>query len=204
MATITYHPSDSALVERIQADLAAQPPAERDQTAVFVLSPQATADPDVQRALVEAVSRRRRVIPVLAQPVPLPALIEHLEPLDFSQQYEFERLAARLSAAPDVMQMKVRTPDVIAANRRMALIVLVFVLIMFVAALYGVGVLGIQAPAREYAAVETEIIQTRDAYIEAALPRSTEDALGFQATVDAAAPTLRPLLAATATAVAGS
>ena len=51
--------------------------------------------------------------------------------------------------------------------------------------------------------METEIIQTRNAYIDDALPRSTDDALNFQATIDAAAPTLRPLLVATASAVAG-
>src|SRR5690606_15936689 len=109
---------------------------------------------------------------------------------------------ARLSASSGELQMKVHTPKTVTGNRRVGLVVAFFAIVMFLAGIYGVGVMGLQAPADEYNAVETEIVQTRNAYIDAALPRSTEDAVNFQATVDGAAPTLRPMLVATATALA--
>ena len=201
MTTIVFNPADSVLAERIRADLSGT---SRDEnTSIFVLSPQAVADPDVQAAVVDAIDQHRHIIPVLAKPAPLPPLIEHMEPVDFSSSYDFDRLIARLAASSDEMQMKVLTPKTVTSNRRIGVIVAFFAIVMFVAGLYGVGVMGLQAPADEYNAVETEIIQTRNAYIDAALPRSTEDALSFQATVDGAAPTLRPLLVATATALTG-
>lgn len=203
MAAITFHPSDAALAERIRADLAVRVLAGHDNTAIFVFSQHTAADADVQRALAEAVERHQRIIPVLAQRVPLPRLIEHLQPVDFSQNYDFQLLADQLTGVTRGLQMKVLTPQAAARNRQVGLVVAAAALLMFLAGLYGVGVLGIQAPAEEYNAVETEIIETRNAYIDAALPRSTEDAANFQATLDSAAPTLRPLLAATATALAG-
>jgi len=78
--------------------------------------------------------------------------------------------------------------------------VLVFALLMFLAALYGVGVLGLQYPREEYDQVETQAAATRDAFIEQSLPRSTADAAGFAATAERAATALRPLLVATVTA----
>lgn len=201
MAAIVYHPADSALAERIRADLSGASGSEN--VAIIVLSPQAAADAAVQAALAGAIDQNQHIIPVLAKPVPLPRLIEHMEPLDFSAGYDRDRLAARLAASSVELQMKVLTPKTVGSNRRVGLVVAFFAIVMFAAGIYGVGVMGLQAPAREYNAVETEIIETRNAYIDAALPHSTEDALNFQATVDAAAPTLRPLLVATASAIAG-
>jgi hypothetical protein len=200
MATIVFNPGDAAIAERIRADLTVI--ISDENLSIFVWSPQAAADPDIQAAVADAIDQHRHIVPVLVQAAPLPRLIEHLEPVDFSEGYDFDRLIARLAASPNELQMKVLSPGTVANNRRIGLIVAFFAMGMFLAGLYGVGVMGLQAPAEEYAAVETEIIQTRNAYIDAALPRSTEDALNFQATVDAAAPTLRPLLVATATAIA--
>jgi hypothetical protein len=133
----------------------------------------------------------------------LPKLIEHLEIVDFTQGYNREALVARFSEPASTLHMKVHTPATQVSNRRAAYVIAAIVLVMFLSGVYLVGVLGVQAPAEEYDLVETEIIQTRDYYIDSVLPRSTEDALNFQATVDASRPTLRPVLIATATAVAG-
>lgn len=199
MAIIVNHPTDSALAERLRADLAAI----TEPAVVVLVSAKASHDAAFEGALIEAIEGNQRIIPVLVEAVPLPPLIEHLRPVDFSEDYAIDDLVARLEAAPGEMHMKVHTPRTMASNRRVGVVVGVMALIMFVVGLYGVGVLGLQAPAEEYEAVETEIIQTRNAYIDAALPRSTEDAASFQATVENAAPTLRPILAATATAIAG-
>lgn len=201
MASLTYHPSDAALAEQIQADLSDLSLPEN--SSVIVLSPQAAADPEIDAAILRAVEQRQYIVPVLAQATPLPEMIEHLDALDFSQHYDPQALAEYLEAHPDRLQLKQRTPDVIAANRRLGIVVALAAVFVFVVALYAVGVLGIQAPVEEYATVDAEAGATIDAIIEAALPHSTEDAASFQATLDAAAPTARPILAATATARAG-
>lgn len=202
MIEIIYSPADGELAGKIQADLA-QRPLEID-AAVLLLSPQSVADDDVQTALARAIDANRRVVPVLVKATSLPALIEHLEPVDFTQQYAFDRLEARLGAIPREMHMKVHTPKVQATNKRTALIVAFFAVVMFLVALYAVGVLGLQAPAEEFAGIETEYIQTRNAIIDGVLPHTTEEATNFQATVDGAASTMRPLLIATATAAAAA
>ena len=201
MTEIIYTPADSEVAAKIQTDLAQQ--SSEVDAAIVLLSPQAVADDRVSAALVRAIDANKRVVPVLVKATPLPDLIEHLEPVDFSQRYDFDVLSARLKTIPHEIHLRVRTPQVKAANQRTALIVAVFAIIMFLAALYGVGVLGIQAPTEEFDAVETSVIETRNAIIDDLLPRSTDDALNFQATVDGAAPTTRPLLMMTATAVAG-
>lgn len=196
--TVTFAPADAALAQQIQAD-ASRLPATRD-TLIAVIAP----DPGVQQAILAALDADHAIVPVLTGSAILPKLIEHLPAVDFTQGYNFAVLAERVQAAQtaDALHMKVRTPSVQAANRRAGYVVAVAAIIMFVVGLYGVGVLGIQRPEDEYDLVETEVILTRDGYIDAALPRSTEDAANFEATVRAAAPTLRPILAATATALA--
>lgn len=200
---IVFHEADAALAQRIQRDAQAHPDLAAGRALVVLVSAAALADPHVRQRIEAARDRGEPVVPVLAEAVPLPRLIEHIAPADFTQGYDFDALAERLRAPAAALQMKVLTPAARAANRRAAVIFAVLALIMFALGLYGVGVLGLQAPTEEYNEVETEIILTRDGYIEAALPRSTEDALNFQATADAARPTLRPLLIATATALAG-
>ena len=200
---IVFNEADAALAQRIQRDAAALPQLAGADALVVIVSAAALDDVTVRRRIEAARDRGQTIVPVLAQQVALPRLIEHLAPVDFSADYDFDALAARLQMPVDRLQMKVLTPTARAANRRAAVIFAVLALIMFALGLYGVGVLGLQAPAEEYNQVETEIILTRNSFIDEALPRSTEDALNFPATVEAARPTLRPLLIATATAAAG-
>lgn len=197
MATIIYIPADAQVAQAMQADTGVA----AAEAAIIVLSPQAVNDPTIEAAIVNALEHNQRIIPVLAKTTPLPRLIEHLEPLDFTEGYQPARLTERLNAMlPGELHLKVRTPQTIAANRRTGIIVSVVSLVVFVIALYAVSVLGIMAPAEEYDAIETEVIETQQAIMEEALPHSTEDALNFPATLEAAAPTARPFIAATATA----
>ncbi len=199
--TIINHRADAALATRIQNDLP------RDLNSanhlIVILSPQAIEDSAVQNAIIEALDQNKLIVPVLAQTTPLPSLIENLEAVDFRGGYNLETLVQRLSTSDKNLHLKVHTPAVKNSNRRAAYVIAAIVLVMFVGGLYMVGVLGVQMPAEEYDTVETEIVQTRNFYVDSVLPRSTEDALNFQATVDAARPTLRPVLIATATAIAG-
>ncbi|MGQ9888856.1 MAG: hypothetical protein ACUVSX_10250 [Aggregatilineales bacterium] len=200
---IVFNEADAALAARIQRDLETCPDLAASGALVVIASAAALSDPTVRRRIETARDRGELVVPVLAEAAPLPRLIEHIAPVDFTKGYDFAALAECLRAPAAPLQMKVLTPAARAANRRAAVVFAVLALIMFALGLYGVGVLGLQAPTQEYNQVETEIILTRNGYIEAALPRSTDDALNFQATVNAARPTLRPLLIATATALAG-
>lgn len=199
--TLIYHAADAALANRLQNDLGRD--SDNNDQLILILSPQAAADSGVQNAIIEALDQNKLIVPVLAQVTPLPKLIENLETVDFTGGYKLEKLKERLSAAPSRVHLKVRTPAVQVSNLRAAYVIAAIVMVMFLGGIYLVGVLGIQAPAREYNTVETEIVQTRNFYVDSVLPRSTEDALNFQATVDAARPTLRPVLIATATAIAG-
>ena len=201
MASLTYHPSDAALAARIEADLSSLDLP--GHIAVLVLSPEAEDDPEIQAAILRLVEQQQRIVPVLAKVVPLPKLIEHLEPLDFSQGYDHDALMASLEEAGEELPLRVRTPDVISANRRLAAVFALLAVLVFVIALYAVGVLGIQAPVDEYATVDAEVVETRNAIIDEVLPRSTEDAANFEATFERAAPTLRPILELTVTAQAG-
>ncbi len=202
MLKIIYNVADEALARRIEADLQQEGEAGAGNSVVVVVSAQANADPAVTRDIGAVLDANRRVVPVLVQDVPLPKLIEHLPAVDFRAGYNLEALRERLQAS-DALHLRQLTPKVIASNRRAGMVVTLVALVMFVVGLYLVGVLGVQAPTEEYDQVETEIILTRNYFVEQALPRSTEDAANFQATVDAARPTLRPVLVATATAVAG-
>ncbi len=197
MATITYHPADAQLAQRIEADTTE---AVTDD-AIIILSPSAVTDSTIEAAIVTALENNQRVIPVLATETALPRMIEHLEPLDFSRGYQPAQLAARLNEpVTGELHLKVRTPQTIARNRRTGLIVSVVSLIVFIVALYAVGVLNIMVPAEEYEAIETQVVETRSAIMEAAQPRTTEEALNFPSTLEAVAPTARPFVAATATA----
>ena len=93
------------------------------------------------------------------------------------------------------------TPSVRKANRRAAAVVGGVVLLAFTASIILIAVFDYGPPQGEFAGVETKVILTRNYFVDEALPRSTEDAAHFQATYDAAQPSLQPILAATATAI---
>lgn len=196
---LIYVPSDAQVAKRIEADFGEQ----FGQEAIVLISPAANKDPQVLSALDEALDNNRQIIPVLLQAVPLPKSIEHLEAVDFTKGYNADFLRQRFGENAEVFHMKVHTPHVRSSNRRSAAVFGLLALVMFLGGLYLVGVLGVMAPAEEYDMVETEIILTRNYYVDQVLPRSTEDAANFQATVDGARSTLRPILIATATALAG-
>lgn len=193
MIEIIHHPADAAAAQRLQRQL---PQSEANAT-LLLLTAAAVDDAQLLAQLERAVDEGRRILPLLQEGGQLPALIEHLEPLS---QEDLPTLAQRLESDDGALPLRVHTPTLRSTNRRSAQVILVFVVIMFVAALYGIGVLGIQAPQDEYDQTVTQVVATRAAFIEAALPNSTAQAANFEATVARAATALRPLLVATATA----
>lgn len=198
MIDIIHHPADARLARRLQQRLS---PMEVNAT-LLLLSSAAVEDGQVLAQLERALDAGRRIVPLLPAggQVQMPAQIEHLEPQDPEDLAGLERRLREDGA----MRLRVHTASLRAGNRRAALVVLLFVALMFLAALYGVGVLGLQYPHEEYDEVQERVVATRDAFIAQALPRSTAEAEAFPATVEAAATALRPLLSATATARAGN
>jgi len=200
MATIIYTAADGALAEKLEQDISKNAP-EGARQAVVILSAAAVGDRNVEAAIVAALERGERVIPVLAEPTPLPEIIEHLTPVDFSQGYNFEALRVRQSDMGT--PMTVRTPSVRKRNRFDGYVLIALALFFVVVALFFIAGGAVRNPDAEYAAVETEIALTRNYYVDSNLPRSTQEAAEFASTVQAAPTALRPILSATATAVAG-
>jgi hypothetical protein len=196
MTRLIYAAQDGALAERIERDFQ-----DVSGQVIVILSPAAAQDEQVQAAINQSLDKGERLIPVLAAPTPLPEIIEHLEPVDFSVRYDADALRARLTDAGT--PMKVRTPAVRKLNRFDGYFMLAVVLFCFVVGLFFVAGGVIRNPDAEYAAVETEIVLTRNYYVDANLPHSTQEAAEFASTVQAAPTALRPFLSATATAVAG-
>jgi hypothetical protein len=219
MIKIVYVPADRTLAERIVSDLrgAGYPlggtdTAEATKTGllIVVLSPQAATDTVTQSALVAALDQSQHIVPVLAGQTEIPKLIDHLNVVDFSANYDFARLRTQVDAAlsPDApLPLRVRTPTVKRSNRSIGIVLGGLVLFWFVAGLYAVGVLHIQAPKDEYSAVDTEAALTQAFYINPELdryglllPRSTEQAQNYDPTLRMVPTVYRPFMAATATA----
>ncbi|MFW5748080.1 MAG: hypothetical protein ACOCYT_00555 [Chloroflexota bacterium] len=210
--TLAFSKDSSKLAARIRGDLEAegltvsgsvQPG--RDALLVVLLSTESRQDAEIQQKLIAALENYQHVIPVLAQPTDLPQLIDNLPPLDFSTSYDRDALLNRIETltGPDAPPPLVTlTPSLRRSNQRAGLIIAGVVMVMFVLAILGVLIDVFVPPADEFAGVETQIFLTRNWYIDEALPRDTEEALSFEATVVEARETVQPFLILTATGIA--
>jgi hypothetical protein len=214
---LLYAPGDAEFARRLRDALAergytaadgVQP---GDETlALLVQTPAAFADSDVMSGVYAALDAQQHVIPVMRTNAPLPKLIAHLTPIDFSGAFAMDELTARIDylLSPDgPAPLVLLTPSRRRRNRKAGWVFTVLALAIFAIGIYMVGVLGLRSPTEEYDAVETQRVDVRNTIIaptlDAFLPRSSEDAANFQPTVDAMPTRLRPFLAATATALAG-
>jgi hypothetical protein len=214
---IAFAPADSALANRLGADLRKDGPVSllgqpNDDYAVLLLmlSQAGLNDAAVTEAMYDALDRGRHLIPILAGPVPVPRLIGHLTPADFTNgAYPIDdvRSAIAYLTGPEApLPMRVLTPRTRKKNRNIGLIVFTAAFIMFAIGLIAVGVFHLQAPADEFNTIETQVVLTRDFIIQPTLevyglllPRSTADAQVFDATLERIPTIHRPFMAATAT-----
>jgi len=213
MLHITYAPDDSALANRLKTDLQAAGypingdlPLEPDHLLIALLSPTGWANAAVQAAVFRALDNSQHIIPVLAGMDALPKVIDHLTPMDFTSDYRIDLLKGeidRLSAPDAPRPMRALTPNVRRANRRIGCWLLALTAIWFIVGVILVGFFGVQAPQDEYNSVATFAQATINVYVRRNLPRTTEDAVNFMLTVQAAPTAQRPLLIATATRLAG-
>lgn len=218
MLKLLYTADDRALAERIAADFRATgydveggAPA-RGDVVIVLLSPAALADSALQNGLVGALDLSLHVVPVMAHPVALPKLIDHLDVVNFGDGYDFAVLRQQVDVATSgdaPLPVRVLTPSVRRSNRTVGIVVAIAALVMFAAGLYAVGVLHIQAPIEEFNSEETMFAATRDVLAAPQLriyaqflPRTTEEAANYLPTLIAVPTVYRPLMAMTATAVA--
>ncbi|HYO88387.1 MAG TPA: hypothetical protein VER79_07040 [Candidatus Limnocylindrales bacterium] len=212
--------ADSALANRIAADLRkdgpvsmAGPESADYSVLLLVLSSAGLADAGVTDAMMAALDSGKHIIPVLAERVKLPRLINHLSAADFTVGVypisEVREAVAYLTGPDAPLPMRVLTPRTRRKNRNFGLIFFLAAFIMFSIGLIAVGVFHLQAPAEEFNAIETEVVQTRDAIIGPTLqvyglliPRSTEEAQVFEATLERIPTVHRPFMEASATAAA--
>jgi hypothetical protein len=221
-----YAPEDARFARQLRADLRQRGVEVRDLTQesadlaapaaqrglIVVLSPQTVENAALTNAMNTALDSGAHIVPVLTTALELPKLIDHIHPFDFSAGATVDQVQARLAeiaTGEAGRALRVLTPTVRKSNRQTGLLLAVLVLGMFGVGLYGVGVLGIQAPRREFDAVETERALTREFFVipeleqyALLLPRSTEAAANYEATVRTVPTVYRSFVAGTATAFA--
>jgi hypothetical protein len=214
MVVILYSSADAPVAERVRRALAAAnlPESGAQGEVVAILSSAALQDAAWQRSLDQALDHAQPIIPVLAEAVALPKLIDHLTPINAQDEDAGQQIAAQIAAVRQPgarLPLRVRTPAVRRANNQAGLLIALIVIGMFIAGIWGVGVLNIEAPVEEFNAIDTEVAATRDVLIGPTLesyllflPGSAEEAAVYPATVQAVPTRIRPFVAATATAVA--
>lgn len=198
MLNITYAVNDSDLAERMQRDLAQANMRSENPMLIVLVSPESNADNTVRETIQQALANKEVVLPIIVREAPLPDALKNHRALNLSQKYKSQRLIQFVRRA-NLTQAQVR-------NNRLILLVLgVVVLVMFGISLASIGAGVIAFPEEEYATenalrnqqIETLVYPTIDAF----LPRSTEDALAFPATIEAANTRNAPLLSLTATGI---
>jgi len=200
MIHITYTPDDAGLAEQMQSDLAPAPIKSDQHTLIVLLSPESVQDKSVLRVVEQSLDEGHIVVPVIVHPVKasLPDTLANLKTLDLSQGYERRKLIA-------FVQQAQTGDDVRASNRRLFIYLAIIVLIIFAGAIYTLSAGLIAPPSAEYATenairegqIQTLVFPT----IDAALPRTTDDALNFPQTIEAASTRNAPFLAGTASAL---
>jgi Thoeris protein ThsB, TIR-like domain len=183
MINITYSASHKALAERIRNDLAKAGFRSEQSVLLVLVSAESNTDPLVQDEIKRAVQKGVSIIPILAESVSLPEALDVYKPLNFSGSYKWQSLMTRLS------QTTMSRDDMKQANRRALFVVGGIALVMFAIGI--VSIMGGQVafPVDEYneeATYQAEwvnglIVET----LESVQPRTTQDAINFDATLEA-------------------
>ncbi len=211
MITLAYDPQDSALADRITKDLTSQgfsisatlTPGKENILVAFG-SPASNQNKSVQDVITQAFDNGQHVVVINAQSTPISKLVNHLKTFDFVTGYPLTALVDQLKllTSPQAgLPLKVLTPKARVKNRGSGLWVMIIVLLSFIVGLVLVGFFRLQAPVEEYNTIETEVAATIANIVSKNLPRSTEEAINFPATVKAVTTAQRPLLVASATAL---
>ncbi len=198
MMRITYSQDQQQLAERIRDDLSHMVRQSRPLLIVLV-SRQSNADPHVQAEIEKALSNSLRILPILCEDIAPPASLEGQLFLDFSRGYDRAQLLRRLEQATRTAD------DVRRANRRALTIIGGIAALMFGVAVIAMAAGLVAFPVAEYNEEATFQAQWIGGLIGQTLeyvqPRTTEDALHFPATHEAAPTRLYFYIRETATAL---
>lgn len=198
MNRIIHSADQQELAQAIRNELAAVPPPPQPLLIVLV-SAQSNSDPAVQSEIRRAQEQQQRIIPILAENVALPPGLAGAKPLNFAGGYQPQMLLKRLSQAAMTRE------DIQKANRRALLVIGLIALLMFVLSMAAMSAGLIAFPVAEYNEEATFQAQWINGMIVETLefvqPRSTADAVGFDATLQAAPTRLYLYIRETATAL---
>jgi hypothetical protein len=191
VVTLAYAEADHKFAMRIRGDLEAESIQVTDDLAdntvvIAIISATSIKSPVMIDILNRASDQYLHILPILADNSPLPRVIDHLQALDFSQTYSDKDLLDRLTylTSPDAPRpITVLTPQKRKENVQSSVFYVIIALGIFLMGIIGVGVFGLQAPEEEYYGIETQVYLTQRVFIDQALPRGTEDAVMFEATI---------------------
>ena len=198
MIRIAYSPDQQTLAEQIRDDLTRGIRPARPVLLALV-SAQSNRDPAVQAEIRQAQRKGIGVIPILAENIALPEPLAGCHALNFAAGYSRERLWRRLS------QATMTSADVRQANRRALMLIGGLALLMFGLAIVSLMSGRVAFPVEEYNEEATFQAQWIHGMIGETLafvqPRSAQDALHFEATLQAAPTRLLLYIRETATAL---
>ena len=198
MIHITFTADQAQLAQQIRDDLTGAfetaPP-----LLIILVSEASNQDPVVAEEIARARQSGVQLLPILMENVALPEPLVYEKPLNFTAGYRRDSLLRRLS------QLTMTNREVRQANRRALLVIGAIAALMFGLAIFGM-VSGLVAfPVAEYNEEATFQALWIDGLIretlEYARPRSTDDALNFAATLEAAPTRLYYYARGTATAL---
>ncbi len=198
MIRITYTAQDRALAEQIRDDLTgsfeSSPP-----LLIVLVSAASNQDPVVAAEITKARQSGAQLLPILTENVALPEQLAYEKALNFAGSYQLDSLLRRLS------QLTMTGAQVRQANRRALLAIGAIALVMFGLAIIGMLSGLVAFPVAEYNEEATFQAQWIDGLIretlESVQPRSTDDALNFASTLEAAPTRLYYYVRGTATAL---
>ena len=199
MLNITYAPNDAHTAEDMQSDLSAANLRLDNPVLIALLTPDSVKDKAVLSAIEKSKREGHVIVPVILRKTELPANLADEQSLDLSRKYDKKKLIQFVNQA-DIGKERQHK------NRLYFYAVGGVVLLMFVISIVSISNDIVAFPADEYAtenAIRDAQVNTIVApQIEVLRPRTTEDALNFDMTLEAVAnDDLLPFIIGTATAI---
>lgn len=199
MINITYASSDAHTAEEMQADLSTANLRLDNPVLIALLTPDSVKDDAVLSAIEQSKRDGHVIVPVILRQTELPAILNGENSLNLSKKYDKKKLIQFVNQADIGKERQGK-------NRLYFYLIAGLVLAMFVVSIISISNDIVAFPVEEY---ETENA-IRDAQvntivapqIEILRPRTTEDAMNFDMTLEAVSnDDLLPFIIGTATAI---
>lgn len=199
MLNITYAQNDARTAKQIQADLTNANLRLDNPVLLVLLTPESVKDESVLSAITQSKRDKHVIVPVMLRQTTMPDNLKSEKSLDLTKKYDKKKLIQFVKQA-DIGK------DRQARNRLYFYVVGGIVLLMFIISLASISSGIVVFPVDEYAtenAIRDAQVNTIVApQIEVVRPRTTEDALNFDMTLEAIDnDELLPFIIGTATAI---